>query len=377
MRLGHLLAICSMLLLIGCEVDRGFVVPPDPGAPLEVRPDIFRLTFHRQPDLVPHWLDSVTVGYRSRNFALFEAPLDTGALLLARSIRGGPSQERGRRLREQGTPLNLLAMSAPVTGSAQFIAFWQRAPNDVAVCRLPCPGVAARGASVVRTDGAATDSLLLLPRWDLQFDRIRDSVGLTDRFVDVRFLPADADALTRGTNPFGPAVSGASPAFVLSDGAAIYRGSGVPGDPMLDSVTAGAYPALSPDGRLLAFTRIALSDSTTETCTVFAGLGSCIQTTTTVLEASREIWLHTLATGDEQMLLAGAEQAAFDADGSRVVVVTAAGLAWVDVASGGTTPIPNTAGAHSPAVSPDGRYVAFVAEWSGQPDVYFARVATP
>jgi len=244
----------------------------------------------------------------------------------------------------------------------------------MACCSAPSPPAAAEGLRVL--DPADADSLPELMGWTVTFDRISHVEGGLNTLVGLRLLPEDIDAHERGMNPFGPSFGAALTPFYVSSGTAVYRASGTPSAPALDSVTMGSYPAVSPDGSLLAFTRTTLADSTTGTCIIVLGLGACIQTTVTISEGAREIWVRDLATGDERLLGAGWSPA-FDATGTRIVVATAAGFDWIDVASGARTGIPNTAGAHSPAVSPDGKRLAFVAAWSGQPDVYFMAIGTP
>jgi hypothetical protein len=355
---------------VGCTVDDSVIYDAQPGVPGEVRPGIFRLTYHLEPDLYPTWIDSATVGYQGRGLS----PFDTGFVLLQRSIHGGPATERERRFREQAAEFSLVPVAVPVIAGEPYLVYWVAATHGFQLCLRPCPPVASRGVRVL--DPWASDSLALLPGWNLLFHRITDSLGVPNRHVDVRLLPEDLDALDRWRNPFGPAYGRALTPFYLSSGMTIFRASGTPAAPALDSVTAGSYPALSPDGSLLAFTRTALGDSTTGTCIVVLGAGACIQTTVTVSEGGRVIWVRDLTTGIERSLGPGAGPA-FDVTATRIVVAAAGGLDWIDAASGARSGIPNTAGAHSPTVSPDGRHVAFVAEWEGQPDIYFMALSGP
>ena len=361
------LATVLVPLALACGVDDSVIFQPDPGAPVEVRAGIFRLTYHLEPDVFPVWIDSVTISYRGRSLP----PYDTGFVLLQRSIHGGPATERDATFRPQAAGLSLVPVAVPLTAGVTHLVYWVAAKNGVALCSIPCPSAAAEAIVVLSPDGS--DSLAQLEGWSVLFGRI---TGPGTNTVGLRLVPEDLDARDRWMNPFGPAYGGESTPFFVSTGTAVHRASGSPASPTLDSVTAGSYPALSFDGSLLAFTRTTVTDSTTGTCTVVFGLDACVQTTVTVAEGAREIWVRDLATGAERSLGAG-WAAAFDAAGTRVVVVTAGGLDWVDVASGVRTAIPNTAGAHSPAVSPDGRWLAFVAEWEGQPDVYFASIGMP
>lgn len=350
-----------------CEVDDPVIYQAEPSTPGEVRPGIFRLTYHLEPDVFPTWIDSVTVSYRGMSLP----PYDTGFVLLQRSVLGGPATEREATFRPQAPGLSLVPVSVPVSGGETHLVYWSAAKNDVALCSIPCPPAAAQAVQVL--DPATGDTITKLGGWVVPFGRI---TGSGSGQVRLRLVPEDLDARDRWMNPFGPAYGDASTPFYVSSGTAIFRASGSSTSPALDSVTPGSYPALSPDGSLLAFTRTTLADSTTATCTVSFGLGSCTQTTVTISEGARELWVRDLATGVERSLGAGSSPT-FAATGGRVVVATAAGLDWVDVASGARTGIPNTAGAHSPVMSPDGKRLAFVAQWEGQPDVYVLAISTP
>jgi len=365
-RTRTLVAVLVSLVALTCGVDDPVIFPAEPSTPVEVRPGIFRLTYHLEADVFPTWTDSVTVSYRSKALP----PYDTGFVLLQRSVHGGPATEREVVFRRQALVLSLVPVSAPGRGGEMHLVYWMQAKNDAALCALPCPPAAAQGVRVL--DPATSDTITELEGWTVPFGRI---TGSGSPQVGLRLVPEDLDARDGWMNPFGPAYGEATTPFYLSSGTAIFRASESGTTPMLDSVTTGSYPALSPDGSLLAFTRTILVDSTTAICTVDFGLGPCIQATVTITEGGREVWVRDLTTGAERSLGAGWAPT-FDAAGTRVAVASAAGLDWIDVSTGVRTGIPNTAGAHSPAVSPDGSRLAFVAEWAGQPDVYFL-VLTP
>jgi hypothetical protein len=358
------------LLTFDCGVDSPVIFQAEPGAPEEVRPGIFRLTYHLEPDLYPTWIDSVTVSYRGRGLP----PYDTGLVLLQRSIRGGPATEREAKYRAQAAELSLVPVSVPAIAGEPYLVYWIAAKNGVALCSVPCPPAAAQGLRVL--DPSADDTLVALPGWTLLFDRLSHVAVGNNQVVRLRLLPEDLDARDRWMNPFGPAYGLTPVPLYVSSGTVIFSASGSPASPTLDSVTTGSHPAVSRNGSVLAFSRTTIAGSTTGTCSIAFGLGACIQTTVTLLEGGREIWVRDLSTGDERSLGQGWAPA-FDVTGTRVAVTTPAGLDWIEVASGARSPIPNTAGAHSPAVSPEGEWLAFVAQWSGQPDVYFMAIPRP
>lgn len=345
-----------------CGVEAPIVVPEDPAAPFEVRPGIFRLTFNRRPDLHPGWLDSVTVAYRTKNLL----PYDTTIVLFARSIHGGVAVPV-----EPRSVVEFTAVRQPVSasgrpdGTRQF-GLWVQPILLQDICPPPCPAPPTIHVTAVRVDAASGPGGW---QWTEEFARIdTPQRGDTIRVL-YRIVPPDSEALVLGRNPFGPAWSETSRRLAVSDGESVLVSEGGEADP-LTGVTSGAYPALSAGGRRLAFTRFVVTDSVTTECVVQVVDITCIQNSTSYSVERREIWVRDLATGDEQLVTEG-DQAVFDPAGDRLLVARAGGLNWVALGDGAETPIPNTAGAHSPAVSPVGRYVAFVAEWEGQPDVYF------
>lgn len=363
---GWILAV--LWLTLACETTDAIVFPPDPATPLPVagRPGIFRLTFNRHDDLFPVWLDTALVGYRGENLA----GVDSGLRLLARSVHGGPSTERERALVAQIRGVPAVPVSTGAAALGTYLWLWSVPPNGVLLCAEPCPGAAAHAITVYRTDDAATVGLFRLPSWTVETGRLDPGGGVRPT---LRLLPADFDARDRGTNPFGPAISRTTEDFYLSNGEVVYHAVG-DSDAPPDSVTTGSYPALSPDGSMLAFTRIAVVDSSTSVCSTPGALGSCGQTTVELHEGGREVWLRTLADGTERLVTTG-EQPEFHPAGDRLIVVRPDGLLWIDVTTGAETLLPNTAGAHSPRVSPGADYVAFVARWADQADVYFLRIA--
>lgn len=352
---------------MGCQSDHPLIVPPDPRLPPQVRPGIFRLTFNRGADLHPGWLDSVTVAYQAENLPGF----DPSIILFTRSITGGPSQAL--------EPAELFArhdIVEPITasgeGGARYAAVWGHAIPKEHTCPT-CPA-AVREVTIVRLDAGGTtptgQTQWIVPAAGLVWRVVPDTMT-----VDYRLLPAHVDALAGLRNPYGPGTAPGSQAFVASDGETIFHGPGIPSS-LLDSVTAGAYPSLSRDGSRIVFTRFAVSDTGVETCEVLLATDPdfvCRQRTTAFAVRQREIWVRELATGTE-IMVAVADHAVFDRASDRILVTMVGGLTWIDLVSGAEAPVPNTAGAHSPAVSPGGRYVAFVAEWDGQPDVYIAEV---
>jgi Tol biopolymer transport system component len=173
----------------------------------------------------------------------------------------------------------------------------------------------------------------------------------------VRVPPAIRDADRTGTNVFGPALVFGADDLIYSDGERIWRASLLDTSAAPVLIGSGAYPTVSPDGRQLAYARPVGLDSVSSTYSIPVGLALCVEEQVEISAARWEVVIRDLESGAESVIGDGRD-AAFDSQGSRVVV-RGVDLRWVDLATMSPSPIPGTAGAFAPAVSPDGAVLAF------------------
>jgi hypothetical protein len=201
----------------------------------------------------------------------------------------------------------------------------------------------------------------------------RTDVPGGDVLITVRVTPALRDVRRTGANPFGPATIPGTDDVVYSDGERLWRANAIDTTMPPEPLGEGAYPALSPDGRALAFARPVGLDSTVQTFTIPGPFNDCVQTQVEITAASWEVVLRDIESGNEQVLTDGVEPV-FDPLAQRLVV-RGTDLRWFDLSTLTAVTITGTTGAFAPGVSPDGTILAFSLFSSGtNSDVYYQRI---
>jgi len=191
--------------------------------------------------------------------------------------------------------------------------------------------------------------------------------------VRVRVTPAMQEVRARGGNPFGPVLVPGGSDVVYSDGEGIWRASMADASQPAQLVAAGAYPALSSDGNLLAYARPLGVDSASQLFIVPVGLGTCIQEHVEITATGWEVVVRDLSSGDERVLGDGIEPQ-FDPLSARLVV-RVTDLVWIDLAAGSRASIDLTVGAFAPTISPDGNVLAFALADGVNASVFFLPIA--
>jgi Tol biopolymer transport system component len=120
----------------------------------------------------------------------------------------------------------------------------------------------------------------------------------------------------------------------------------------------GVSAAWSPDGEWIAFTVMPRTDSTVYECTCTRGQTS-IPAYQTVYETGPETIILVRPDGSERIELGAGADPAWSPDGSFLYVRRADAIVRIARADGTATPVANTERGRSPAVSPDGGWLAF------------------
>jgi hypothetical protein len=340
--------------------DTLFTSPPLP--PVEIGPGLFRVTWNPQPDVVRGFTPDGRMVYRARDLP----GVDSGWALVTMNLADGSTREEARiyRLALRDTIAQIV-----IGASARSLVNWRtlaEAGFDCRVCPSPNVPIVVAIRRLPPTDGAP---LSALPTRVITMPNHLVATGgcLDTRF---RFRPAEQEAAQNRVNPYGPVERADGSAGFYSDGETVWRYD--PADPAAppDSVGPGVFPALSPDGLVLAAAVPLGLDSTSGVCT--SGLCPCRLETVTISATGWSVVLHDLAGGSAT--LADGLEPVFDPLAARLVVRRADGLYWVDLATGAATAIPRTERAYAPALAPDGSILAFTAERFGNPDVFYLRI---
>jgi hypothetical protein len=357
------------LVAMACADPGDVLYTPPPLPPIEVAPGLFRVTFDPAPDYV-------------RGFT------PTGdTILFARHITTPPTRTEIRGLAATGGPgieqvyiyraaLNLPFGTLVSRDSDRFVAWWQPGTDGLSYGPAGCPNQRTLPAwmyGIVRLpphDGGALSSL---PTWVVRTptsDTLINTALLLALAVRFDFGESAAEA---GGNPFGPVAALDAPQGYYVSGDTVWRiqlhDAAVPAV----EIGPGIFPAVSPDGSLLAVAVPVGVDSTFVSRTTGTGLRGCRQDAWTLTTTSWTTVVTHVVGGDTVATFDGTEPR-FDADGTRIVVSRPAGLVWVDLATKAATAIPNTAGASNAAVSPDGIYLAFTLVVNQNADVYFVQL---
>jgi Tol biopolymer transport system component len=322
-----------------------------------------RLTWNAFEDHSPAWnASSDSVYYSARSYPglptsrglLLTVPRTKGrAALLLKSLQGG---------------LPVPVLTAPAfSPDRQSIAFVQVALNTEPVCtsRIQCPlpplsGIDTSYSLVPLLPG----TLRVRPlnggpevKVEIKFEGVRDSFRIAHPFQ--RQYDRDrADVFRPSWSPDGTRI-------VFSDGLRLLILNVASG--VVDTIPGtadGVWPAWSPTGDVIAFTRLMRLGSTTVRCDCYANdrIDPVMRLQRTIYNDGRDR-VGTLVLinpdGSNPRELGIGEAPAWSPDGNTLVFQRGGQLYRSAANGANATPIPNTDFAYEPAISPDGRFLAF------------------
>jgi Tol biopolymer transport system component len=180
----------------------------------------------------------------------------------------------------------------------------------------------------------------------VRVDYVETFQGLVPRY-NVRYLPGQRVFAGERSFFFRPSWAPQGDRVALSDGAHLRIWKvGAANAPTVPNTEGAIWPAWSPDGEWIAFTRTSVTDSTHASCVYQAPLGYCA-----FVEYPDGSGLRELGEGWEP---------AWSPDGGSLFLRRDDRIWRLDL-DGSSSPeaIPDTEGGREPAVSPDGRFLAF------------------
>lgn len=351
--------------------DRPLEPPTEPTSVEDIH-GLTRLTWNPGLDVSPAWLPAGrALSYVGRG--LVPATPATWQRLVV-DYTGGTSRELLPALRTGPGAVPLPVVPAP-RGPLRLVA---EARTLLPGCG--CGGLPWSTAMVLRVAVADTTQALRgpgqLPHLDLPLiGRSMEVVGNLPVFQALFTEPLDRRE-NQGAAIYGPSWAPSGDRLVVSDGSDLWiwtvgDSSATPLHLEPDAV----FPRWSPDGSRILFTRYTRDSLVTGRCFVCGPLGcSCRLDHSRYITRTPGIWT-VRPDGSEEVRLTDGSDANWSPGGDGLVVSRGDGLWVLHLPTRYETPIPRTVGAREPVFSPDGRLIAFSADWLGSFDLWTVRLA--
>lgn len=348
--------------LAGCRERDGFR-PDEARPPLEGTGEAWRVTYSIGDDRAPSWAPgSDSIYYAAEAFAgLPDAP---GVLLAVPREGGGaaplvPEQVASERARWFTAPdragdrlawAEVVRINEPMPCSAPFSSC--PPPSERRVPPLGYVGLRTRPVA-----GAAP--LPDAPPLLLEVAGKHMSEG-NPFHVDSRWHPFQTVFHEDAHPVFRPSWSPDASRLVFSDGLRLLTwtpGGGAPTP--IPGTEDGVSPAWSPTGEWIAYTRLARGDSTVSECSYSGALATiCNERRVAYAVTARDVVLVRPDGTDSRVFLDG-EQPAWDPAGNTLYLRRGGRLWRHSTLGGAPQQLPGTEDGGEPAVSPDGRFLAF------------------
>jgi hypothetical protein len=356
------------LLATACREAPERFVAPDPFD--SVAPgDAGRLTWNVYEDHSPVWnATSDTVYYSARSYPGFPA---AHSLLLSIPRTTGRARLMLESLQKAVQPVPALAAPAlsPSKDRVAFVELTVDDPPELCNAGIRCLIPALGGP-----DTSAANALLMSGRL-----RVRPLNGSgSEASIPIAFEgngggassvrvahPFQRQYERDGAEVFRPSWSPDGTRLVFSDGLKLYVWTiGAPNAVAIPNTDDGVWPAWSPTGDVIVFTKLFRTGSHTVACECNRiGRPLPVVTYTRVIHHDGNARVGTLMTikpdGTDLRNLGVGESPAWSPNGQTLVFNRNEQLFRAAPDGSGATPIPNTQFGHEPAISPDGRWLTF------------------
>lgn len=345
-----------------------------------------RLTYSIHDDRSPLWNEAgdsvyyITEGHPP-------LPLRPG-LLLATARVGGVATPI---LEEVQLGLKQPPWLAAARLNGQQIALVELTQFERYDCNVTCPGVAeavSAGAQpqlreavlrVHRMDANSVEDEYRLPvRFEgITYDSTRHPFFV--EFVHVHHThPFHRTYNLYGDAFFRPTWSPAGDQLVFSDGLNLYLWRvGQPGVTQIPGTGDGVYPAWSPDGAWIAFTRLERGAPETISCFCFTDKGEVgsVYETTVYPDPGRTGTLVVMRPDGSEQRTLGVGVAPAWMPNSQSIIAARDNNLWAIELSGAAQILEHTTGGFEPAISPDGSRLAFARQVENQQhDIWVVRL---
>lgn len=363
------MALALLALLAACRTADDSLAPAKPEYPVDAG-GRRRLTFNPYADVGPRWTpDGAGISYVAESLPRPVVPW----LMAQVPAEGGTAVEELPAYRLQGAiePLTLVRRPASDTAALGYLEYFLPCgclptlqPNVRAVAAVEVPLVGLQPA-------LAALRQVRLPLVGL-YQVTQTPTG--NNVYHINMYPAFHRRRDTHANPFGPSWAPDGTRLALSDGDRLYLWTLATGAlDTMPGVSDAAFPRWSPDGQWIAFTHYPRDSAVARSCSLQQGLGACFNDLHVFYSAAPEVWI-VHPDGRAPALVTGGEQPAWMPTSDALVVRRATGLVVVDLAGVERTSLA-VGDANEPAVSPDGRRIAFVSRNAGSLDLWTVELA--
>ncbi len=356
------------VLATACREAPERFVAPDPFDSVSTG-EAGRLTWNVFEDHSPTWnATSDTVYYSARSYPGFPV---SGGLLLGVPRAGGRARLMLESLQAAVQPQPWLAAPAlsPNKERVAFVELTQvHDPTTICTARIACriPGLGGPDTSLSSTplvrgvlrvrglDGSGPEASV-----PIVFQGYQENPEVRVAHPFQRQYERD------GAEIFRPSWSPDGSRVVFSDGLRLYVWTVGSANPVaIPNTDDGVFPAWSPAGDVIAFTKLLRGASHTVTCDCYRqGRGDPVLEIRRIIYADGGSRVGTLMTirpdGTDLRNLGAGESPTWSPNGQLLVFNRAGQLFRANPDGTGAIVIPNTQGGHEPAISPDGRWLTF------------------